>query len=244
MKKFAIVSAIVTCAISTSAPVYANVDDVNAFLSQYASSDNAFYVEEFSGEDSEGMKHKSLIVRTDLSELNIDPSNTEEIFTNMVSQNWFDYTGIYNINVSSVIGSIAPTYFYDIETGTKIDSSSEHPSSMRFPWIIKNEGNLTDDERRFLLRIAQEILQGSVDTSISLNIGSDNECTCSIKDCNGLAEIKGKYSLDSIDYVFSIQFTYETNDYQDGTYTELYLGINNVDLFGTNVKFEYRTYDK
>lgn len=230
--------------IFTPVSTFASIDDVNTFLAQYATNDDAFRVEEFSGEDFEGTKYNSLIVRTDLMSINIDPTTTDNIFTEMASQEWFNYTDICNINTSSEVGKISTTTFYNVPTGTKISCSSEYPSSMRFPWLIKNEDDLSDDERRFLLKIAQELLQGTVDTSLSLNIGAENECSCSIKECNGLVEMSGVANLDSIDYNFTVQFTYETADYQDGTYNELYLSVNNIDMFGTNVKFEYRTYEK
>lgn len=245
MKK-AIIAIVLTASsvIFTPISIFASIDDVNTFLAQYAANDNAFHVEEFSGEDFEGTKRNSLVVRTDLASVNIDPATTDDIFTEMASQEWFDYTDICSINVNSEIGNIPTTTFYNVSTGTRISCSSEHPSSMRFPWLVKNEDDLSDDERRFLLRIAQELLQGTIDTSLSLDIGAENECDCSIKECNGLVEISGVANLDSIDYNFTVQFTYETTDYQDGTYNELYLGVNNIDMFGTNVKFEYRTYEK
>ncbi len=228
----------------SSTTAYASIEDVNTFLSQYAKGDNAFYTEEFSGEDISGTKSKSLIVRTDLAKINIEPNSTENIFSEMVSQDWFDYTTICNINVNSSIGSMASTYYYDIASGTKISSSSDCPLSMRSPWIIKTESDITVDERTFIMRIAQEILQGNLDTSISLHIGADNESRCQIKTCNGLAEVSGTYDLNGSNYNFATQFTYDTTDNQNGTYNELYLCANDIDIYGTNVKFEYRTFDK
>ncbi len=244
MKKKFIVCFALVCSFMPCNMVYASIDDVNMFLNQYAQEDNAFYAEEYSGKDSEGTDYKTLIVRIDLNKLNIKPSDKENIFTEMSAQEWFDYTTICNINVSSSIGALAPTYFYDIKSGTKIDCTNEHPSSMRFPWLIKTENDLSDDERRFILRIAQEILQGHLNTSISLHIGANNESNCTLKICNGLAEVNGMYKLNGNNYQFSTQFTYATEDYQNGTYEELYLGANDIDIYGTNVKFQYRTFDE
>nr|DAH42096.1 MAG TPA: hypothetical protein [Caudoviricetes sp.] len=244
MKKKQILFLSFICSFFPCTTAYANIDDVNSFLSQYAQEDNAFYTEEYIGKDSEGTDYKTLIVRIDLSKLNIEPSDSENIFAEMVTQEWFDYTTICNINVSSSIGALAPTYFYDIKSGTKIDCTNEHPSSMRFPWIIKTENDISDNERRFILRIAQEILQGRLDTSVSLHIGADNESDCTFKICNGLAEVNGMYELNGNNYKFSTQFTYVTEDYQNGSYEELYLGANNTDIYGTNIKFEYRTFEE
>lgn len=244
MKKKQILFLSFICSFFPCTTAYANIDDVNSFLSQYAQEDNAFYTEEYIGKDSEGTDYKTLIVRIDLSKLNIEPSDSENIFAEMVAQEWFDYTTICNINVSSSIGALAPTYFYDIKSGTKIDCTNEHPSSMRFPWIIKTENDISDNERRFILRIAQEILQGRLDTSVSLHIGADNESDCTFKICNGLAEVNGMYELNGNNYKFSTQFTYVTEDYQNGSYEELYLGANNIDIYGTNIKFEYRTFEE
>lgn len=244
MKKKQILFLSFICSFFPCTTAYANIDDVNSFLNQYAQEDNAFYTEEYIGKDSEGTDYKTLIVRIDLSKLNIEPSDRENIFAEMVTQEWFDYTTICNINVSSSIGALAPTYFYDIKSGTKIDCTNEHPSSMRFPWIIKTENDISDNERRFILRIAQEILQGRLDTSVSLHIGADNESDCTFKICNGLAEVNGMYELNGNNYKFSTQFTYVTEDYQNGSYEELYLGANNIDIYGTNIKFEYRTFEE
>lgn len=244
MKKKQILFLSFICSFFPCTTAYANIDDVNSFLNQYAQEDNAFYTEEYIGKDSEGTDYKTLIVRIDLSKLNIEPSDRENIFTEMVTQEWFDYTTICNINVSSSIGALSPTYFYDIKSGTKIDCTNEHPSSMRFPWIIKTENDISDNERRFILRIAQEILQGRLDTSVSLHIGADNESDCTFKICNGLAEVNGMYELNGNNYKFSTQFTYITEDYQNGSYEELYLGANDIDIYGTNIKFEYRTFEE
>lgn len=244
MKKKQILFLSFICSFFPCTTAYANIDDVNSFLNQYAQEDNAFYTEEYIGKDSEGTDYKTLIVRIDLSKLNIEPSDRENIFAEMVTQEWFDYTTICNINVSSSIGSLAPTYFYDIKSGTKIDCTNEHPSSMRFPWIIKTENDISDNERRFILRIAQEILQGRLDTSVSLHIGADNESDCTFKICNGLAEVNGMYELNGNNYKFSTQFTYVTEDYQNGSYEELYLSANDIDIYGTNIKFEYRTFEE
>lgn len=244
MKKKQILFLSFICSFFPCTTAYANIDDVNAFLNQYAQEDNAFYIEEYIGKDSEGTDYKTLIVRIDLNKINIEPSDREEIFTEMAAQEWFDYTTICNINVSSSIGALAPTYFYDIKSGTKIDCTDEHPSSMRFPWIIKTENDISDDERIFIMRIAQEVLQGNLNTSISLHIGAENESNCEMKICNGLAEVTGTYDLDGKNYTFSTQFTYDTADNQNGTYNALYLGANDIDVYGTNVKFEYRTFEE
>ena len=168
----------------------------------------------------------------------------DEIFANMSSQELFDYTTICSIGFSSNVGFLLSTNVYDTKSGTKINSSSDHPLSMRFPWIIKTENELSDEERTILMRITQEILQSELDKSISLNIGTENESKCTFKACNGLAEVSGEYELNNVSYKFITQFTYETEDNQDGTYEELYTGANHIDIFGTKVMFEHRTYDK
>lgn len=244
VKRVIVAATAIICECFSPIAVKASIDDVNTFLQQYENDDNAFYTEEYSGKDSEGTEYKTLIIRIDLDKLNIEPTKTEEIFTDMYSQDWCDYKTICNINISSSVGDLATTYFYDLKTGTKIDCMDEHPLSMRFPWIIKTENELTNEERTFLMRITQEILQSELDKSISLNIGTENESKCTFKACNGLAEVSGEYELNNVSYKFITQFTYETEDNQDGTYEELYTGANDIDIFGTKVMFEHRTYDK
>lgn len=243
-KRVIVAATVIICECFSPIAVKASIDDVNTFLQQYENDDNAFYTEEYSGKDSEGTEYKTLIVRTDLFKVNVSFMEMDEIFANMSSQEWFDYTTICSIGISSNVGFLLSTNVYDTKSGTKINSSSDHPLSMRFPWIIKTENELTDEERTFLMRITQEILQSELDKSISLNIGTENESKCTFKVCNGLVEVSGEYELNNVSYKFITQFTYETEDNQNGTYEELYTGANDIDIFGTKVMFEHRTYDK
>lgn len=243
MKRVIVSATAIICECFSPIAVKASIDDVNTFLQQYENDDNAFYTEEYSGKDSEGTEYKTLIVRTDLFKVNVSFMDMDEIFANMSSQEWFDYTTICSIGISSNVGFLLSTNVYDTKSGTKINSLSDHPLSMRFPWIIKTENDLSDEERTFLMRITQEILQSELDKSISLNIGTENESKCTFKACNGLAEVSGEYELNNVSYKFITQFTYETEDNQNGTYEELYTGANDIDIFGTKVMFEHRTYD-
>lgn len=206
-----------------------NLDKVKEFLDDYGSDENTFNVEEYPFlEDAKQLFVRISATKDDLSinRLNII-DNKNKYFMEMTKQDWFDYEAITCILFSRDGGSSSYNEYY-VNTGIKVNSEGE-----AYPWIIINtEDDLSQETILFLGRVAQELIKSNIDASISLDIGIGGEENLSIQECAGVAVVKGQYESNQKTYNYITEFTYESENEWTGTYDTLYIGVNDVDIYG------------
>lgn len=233
----------ITCLISGLAfsctPVYASLDEVNNFLAEYSSDSVSFYTEEFSNEnynytkEFDNSKRKTLFVRVAISDSAYDLVEQEdEIFAELAKQDWFDYASISCITFASDPGIFVNLHNYYIENGTVSSYGTGGYIDAGKPWLIKTENELNSDTKKFLGRVAQELLQYNIDSVINLGIGTGGEDSLKISECGGVAEVSGTCEHDGKTYDFTTEFTYKSQSEWDGTYETIYVGANGIDLYG------------
>lgn len=210
--------------------VNASTERVFDYLRDYGSSDDTFYVEEYPEE---------LFIRISAKKEDVEfggkydlVSNRSSIFANMVSEEWFDYSRIYCIMFSENTGYMSFDTFY-VKRGIR-----ELSGGTLRPWIIKTESDLPQETKLFLGRVAQELLRYNIDTSVDLEIGVGGEENISIEECAGIAIVRGICEYNGNSYDFTTEFTYESENEWNGTYDTVYVGVNNLDLYGEYTPME------
>ena len=205
-----------------------NLDKVKEFLDNYGSDENTFYVEEYPF--SKDTKQLFVRISATKDDLNINGlniiDNKSKYFMEMTKQDWFDYEMITCIMFSrdGVSGSYNEYY---VNTGIKVNSWGE-----AYPWIVNTEDDLSQETILFLGRVAQELISCNIDASISLEIGIGGEENLSIQECAGVAVVKGQYEFNQKTYNYITEFSYESESERTGTYDTLYIGVNDVDIYG------------
>ena len=232
MKKMkrVIVAATVMASLVTVTPVMASIDQVNEYLADYSSDTISFYAEEYCGENV-----SCLFVRVSLPrEESLDyVKQSHEMLRNMAYQDWFDYNDIYSLVFASDSGRLLLDVTYDVDNGTETSNMGTN----LFPWLIKNGDDLDSDTKKFIGRTAEELMQYNINPMVNLGIGTGGENSLEIKECDGLAEVRGDFSYDGKDYSFITQFTYSNTDEYTGTYETRYVSVNNIDMVGEYNEF-------
>ncbi len=229
MKKILIAILIVVVLINM--PVRAEeteIDKVREFLLNYSSNIDTFYVEEypsiFDGKDL--FVRISAVPEDILSNSKYDlVTKRDDFFEEMTKQNWFDYKTIYCIMFSENTGFMAYNK-YSVERG--IYSLQDGTS---WPWIIKTEGDMPQENKLFLGRVAQELLFNNI-SGVVLETEKGWEEKLSIEECAGIAVVRGQFEKDGKTYNYVTEFTYEMESEYDGTYDTIYIGVNDIDLYG------------
>lgn len=171
MKRRLVIIAILGSICLSSIPVYASLDDVNNFLSEYGSDTSSHYTEEYI---NDSISNKTLFIRKSVGANDsegVDPIKEREIFAELSKQDWFDYNNIYCITFGADSSLFISFNEYDIKNGTVLISGSP----IKYPWLINTEDELTGDAKKFIGRVVQELLQYNIDHSIDLGIGSGGE---------------------------------------------------------------------
>lgn len=225
-----VVAATTAASLVTATSVMASIDQVNEYLSDYSSDTISFYTEEYCGE-----KRSCLFVRVSLPwEEAVDYiKQSHEMFGNMASQDWFEYDMIYSMIFSDNAGKLMLDTTYDVKNGTETSNMGTN----LFPWLIKSGEDLDSDTKKFICRIAEELMQYNINPMVSLGIGTGGEDSLEIKECDGLAEVRGNFSYDGKIYSFITQFNYSNTDEYTGTYDTRYVSVNNIDMIGEYKEF-------
>lgn len=220
---------------TTASAADSSIDKAKEFLNQYGSDNDTFYVEEypFSNES------KQLFVRISASkdDLNINGrdiiGNKNRYFIEMTKQDWFDYAIITCILFSRNSGLSSYDEYY-VNTGIRKRSDGK-----LYPWIISTEEELPQETKLFLGRVAQELLEYNIGNGINLGIGTGGEEELSIRECAGVAVVEGQCEFNQKTYNYITEFTYESENEWSGTYDTVYVGVNDVDLYGEYSDIEY-----
>lgn len=231
-KKIALVIGVILL-FSMNCIAYASVDDVNSFLSDYQTENNTFLIEEHCSADN---NTKTLFIQANLSYDTKDDkymnfvNNERDIFKEMSTKEWFDYEVIYLLNFSGNSGRVYDFKEYNLSEGTLIAYGYENV--IKLPWIIKTKEELDDSTINFLGNVTEELLFYHVDDYIGENPGGIDFDDIEIKESNGIAEVSGNVKSGGKDYKFVTQFTYEIDEGMNGTYNALYVGLNDVPVYG------------
>lgn len=230
--KICIVAAIVTLNLTTI-NAQASVDDVNSFLDDYQTENNVFIIEEHCSEEDSS---KTLYIQANLSyDMEDDKymdfiNNETEIFREMSNQDWFDYESVYLMTFSKTHGKFSDLKEYNSSEGTLTTYGYENV--IKLPWIIKTKEELDDSLVIFLGNVTKEILHNNISDYLEENPGGIDSSKIEIKESNGIAEVNGNVKSDGKEYEFSVQFTYEVDESMNGTYNTLYVGLNDVPIYG------------
>lgn len=216
-----------------STNVFASVDDAISFLGDYQTENNVFKIEEHCSEDN---GTKTLFIQANLSyDIEDDKymdfvNNERDIFREMSNQDWFDYESIYLINFSKTHGKFSDFKEYNISEGTLTAYGYENVTKL--PWIINEKEELDDSLVLFIGNVTKEILHSNINDYLDSNPGGIDSSKIDIKESNGVAEVTGNVNSGGKEYEFSVQFTYEVDESMNGTYNTLYVGLNDVPIYG------------
>lgn len=211
------------------------IDKVREFLLNCSSDADTFYVEEYPNLSD----RKDLFVRISAvpEDIIIDSkydivSKEDDFLAEMAKQEWFDYDVIYCIFFSENSGFMNFNKYF-VNRGIK-----SWWDGTFHPWIINTENDLPEDTKLFLGRVAQELLQYNIDTGVNLNIGMGGEEDLSIEECAGNAIVRGECEYNGKTYNYVTEFTYDSKDEWNGTYDTIYIGVNDLDLYGKYTPME------
>lgn len=233
-KKICVIVAIATLGLTTI-NIQASVDDVNSFLQEYQIEDDTFFIEEYCNEETGA---KSLFIRTKLifndnglADKSVALHDNESLMIEEMSkQEWFDYNKVFIFEMGSDTNVWSGLREYNILDGTCCSYLAG--SATKTPWLINEKNDLDAKTINFLGNVAEELLYNNLDDYIESNPGGVDDSKIDIKESNGIAEISGNVKSSGKDYKFVVQFTYEIDENMNGTYNALYVGLNDVPVYG------------
>lgn len=214
----------------------ASTEQVRDYLRNYGADDDTFYVEEY---ENNVLGQKDLFIRIfekqediQKNEENTIYSEQNKILAEMAKTDWFDDGTIYCIVFCDTMGMMRYNQYY-VDRGV-----SSWSDGTLHPWIINTENDLPQEKILFLGRVAQELLQYNIGGGVNLAIGSGGENNLSIEECSGIAIVRGSCEYLGNSYDFVTEFTYESESEWNGTYDTVYVGANNIDLYGEYTPME------
>ena len=210
------------------------IDKVREFLLNCSSDADTFYVEEYPSHigDKELFIRIAAVPEDIITNSEYDlVTKRDNFFAEMAKQDWFDYGRISCLMFSRKSGLMSFNEYY-VERGVY----SLQDGTLR-PWIIKTESDLPQENKLFLGRVAQELLLNNISGAV-LETEKGWEEKLSIEECDGIAIVRGQFENDGKTYNYVTEFTYEMESEYDGTYDTIYIGVNDVDLYGEYTPME------
>lgn len=215
-------------------PVKANVNDALEFLEPHCNENDSIEGKEFIDETRPGSFRSLLIEYTYSPEAKeehadlYDRRKRDNTLLEMTKQDWFDYTNIQFLRMTNQHGTgIDEHIIYMVDSGTYINYTLNHIR----PWIIKTGSEIDIELKRFLGRVANELLKANGIYG-NLEIGMGGEDSLDIRTCSKLATVSGTCEMDGKTYNFVTEFTFDFRSEWDGEYEAIYVGVNDVPLQG------------
>ena len=244
MKKLLMIA---LASLTLTIPVKADLNDVEEFLKPYCNENDALEVKEFYDVDKPDVSRKALLVEytysADAKEENIGLYNRHErddIFLDMTKQDWFDYTSIQFLKLTNEYGiGIYEHIFYFLDSGTYLDYDTDRA----YTWIIKTGDEIDGDLKTFLGLVADELLKANgIWGNLEIGMGGENSLNFHV--CDKLAAVSGTCEVDGKTYNFVTEFTYKYKSKYDGEYDTIYVGVNDVPLYGEYTEIEKYSWNR
>ena len=244
MKKLLMV---VLASLALTVPARADVGDVEKFLKPYCNENDSVELKEFFDENRPDVSYKSLLIeytfspeaKDEKADL-YDRRKRDSALLEMTRQEWFDYTNIQFLKMTNEFGvGIEEHMIYYPNRGTYLNFDF----CRVYTWIIKTGDEIDGDLKTFLGLVADELLKANGIWG-NLEIGMGGENSLNFQVCDKLAVVSGTCEVDGKTYNFVTEFTYKYKSKYDGEYDTIYVGVNDVPLYGEYTEIEKYSWNR
>ena len=226
---------IVLASLALTIPAKADLSDVEEFLKPHCTESDSFELKEFYDTDRPDVSLKALLIeymfstgskeeKTDL----YDRHKRDKLLADMTKQDWFDYTSIQFLKMTNEYGhGIIERLSYYVDTGTYLNDDFNRI----YTWIIKTGDEIDSDLKTFLGLVADELLEANgIHGDLKIAMGGEDALDYQV--CQKIAVVSGSCEMDGKTYNFVTEFTFKFKSKYDGEYDTIYVGVNDVPLYG------------